>query len=1233
MNEHDDETRQIPPASKPGSNSQPDDLTMLTPPVSGSGQVNSDAQTVAFMPASGSGVSRPISSSAGASRAAAAPAPGVRRIGDYDLESEIARGGMGIVYKARQLSLNRPVAFKMILSGQFASAADVERFHVEAEAAAGLDHPNIVPIYEVGAFDGNHFFTMKLIDGRSMAHEMPRLVKAPRDGVRLLVKVCRAIHYAHQHSILHRDLKPANILLDGQGEPHVTDFGLAKRTGGDSQLTQTGTIVGTPSYMAPEQAAPSKVPLTTSADVYSLGAMLYEILTGRPPFKGDSPLDTLMLVINKEAERPRSINAAADRDLETIALKCLEKDPARRYGSAEALAEDLDRWLEGEPILARPIGSAERVVKWAKRRPAIAALAVGIATVTVLGIAGVIWQWREAVFQRGQTASAMVQVAQEAKAAEAARDQEAAQRAAAESARQQETIARTAADQQKAIAVDALTAAERSAYFNNVSLADHEWAANNIGHADQLLAASPAALRNWEWHYLDRLSHVEISSVAAGTRPIVAFAITGDGQRATSIDADLRAWSIDLRDGRVLRTTKLDGAPGLEVNSTSLSPDGSRFAATTVLITRGLIQQSTFVWDVATGRVVLARGGQSLTEDNAVALFPAGDRLVTAALGTGAAATPIQPGDLVARASAVSSSLRVWDVRTGDELPSLGVVSGVVSTLRLSRDGSRLAVSAKQVASPIDVVVLDVGTGKPIGTLGHSGDTKAVFAPDGQTIAAGTTGGVRVWAASGGTEHWTFAGEAGITSFSPDGTDVVAAMADRSIVVLDAGTGRLKARLLGSAASVTGVSVTASGKAIVSADAEHLRTFMVPPEAAALLAQGPVDTLTAAAVTPDGHRLVGLARGTLRGWDLASGKYLYGPASAPAPGDQTITAASQAIANAIAANSGQPVAAGNRMVFSADGRRTALVKTTFVTVGGVRQSRNGVRVYDTQTGQEVLAFNPASDPPGARASTAPAAADVITVVSMGLGLDRSGQHVALATMKASVGMSRGGTSAASSPVAGGPGLTIRGSDIDVWSAPTERPTTSIAMSNALTATLELSPDGRTAVSLSADFSNQQAGAVYRIHDLRTSRIIASFKGERESAPISYSRDGRLVAAETVRHTVTVVDLDHPDRPLVLPEHRSTVTRIAFSPDNTRIATLSGQGITLFDARSGTQLLALRESLGPYSAREVIVPGKVVSGATSLVYSDDGRQIVMTSVANDPRGIKVTIKAWDGSAKN
>ena len=283
------------------------------------------------------------------------------------------------------------------------------------------------------------------------------------------------------------------------------------------------------------------MPLTTSADVYSLGAILYEILTGRPPFRGNSPLDTVMLVLNKEADRPRSINASADRDLETVALKCLEKEPARRYGSAEALAEDLDRWLNQEPILARPIGTPERVIKWAKRRPAIAAMAAAVALATVAGVAGVIWQWREAVYQRGLAAEALVNLAAEAQQKELARSREAAQRAAAEAAQTQEAVARKAADEQRGIAVDALDSVERFQYLNSVTLADHEWAANNIGHVDQLLAAGPAPLRNWEWHYLGRLAHMETDALPAPGGRILAFAVSPDGTRATTVTADLNA--------------------------------------------------------------------------------------------------------------------------------------------------------------------------------------------------------------------------------------------------------------------------------------------------------------------------------------------------------------------------------------------------------------------------------------------------------------------------------------------------------------------------------------------------------------------------------------------------------------------------------------------------------------------------------------------------------------------
>jgi hypothetical protein len=324
-------------------------------------------------------------------------------VAGYEILGELGRGGMGVVYKARQIGFDRVVALKMILAGQFAASADLERFRTEAEAAGQLDHPNIVPLYQIGEQAGLPYFSLKFLDGGSLAQHLPQLAQDPRAAVRLLAAVARAVHHAHQRGLLHRDLKPANILLDSAGQAHVTDFGLARRLKGDSHLTQTGAILGTPSYMPPEQATGKKA-LTTAVDVYALGAILYEVLTGQPPFRAETPLDTLLQVLEREPERPGVLNPRANRDLEAICLKCLAKDPQERYGSAEALAADLERWLAGEPLSVRPPSLATLVRFWLRQH--FGAARWIMVTGILFGLVGGIGAWiRAGNFLLGRSAS------------------------------------------------------------------------------------------------------------------------------------------------------------------------------------------------------------------------------------------------------------------------------------------------------------------------------------------------------------------------------------------------------------------------------------------------------------------------------------------------------------------------------------------------------------------------------------------------------------------------------------------------------------------------------------------------------------------------------------------------------------------------------------------------------------------------------------------------------------
>jgi WD40 repeat protein/predicted Ser/Thr protein kinase len=330
---------------------------------------------------------------AGFAKPAAQPPPNpeparerIRYFGDYELLEEIARGGMGVVYRARQITLNRTVAVKVLLFGKFSSDEFVKRFETEAQAAASLQHPNIVAIHEIGEHDGHHYFSMDYVPGKSLGELVRESPLPPKRAAAYLKIIAEAIHYAHQHGILHRDLKPSNVLIDEFDQPRITDFGLAKQLKGDSELTKPGHVMGSPSYMPPEQASPKRGTTGTYSDVYSLGAVLYHLLSGRPPFLAETVEDTLYQLSNNEPVGLRRLNTSIPRDLETICLKCLHKEPRRRYDSALALAEDLKRWLAGQTILARPSNSLERAWRWARREPRIASLSAAVLFVLVAAV-------------------------------------------------------------------------------------------------------------------------------------------------------------------------------------------------------------------------------------------------------------------------------------------------------------------------------------------------------------------------------------------------------------------------------------------------------------------------------------------------------------------------------------------------------------------------------------------------------------------------------------------------------------------------------------------------------------------------------------------------------------------------------------------------------------------------------------------------------------------------------
>jgi WD40 repeat protein len=776
----------------------------------------------------------------------AAPGSGRPTVAGYEILGELGRGGMGVVYKARQTALKRLVALKMILAGSHAGQPELERFRREAEAVARLQHPHIVQIHEVGEAEGRPYFSLEYVAGGSLAHRLNGTPLPASQAARLVETLALAIHAAHQQGVVHRDLKPANVLLTADGQPKITDFGLAKLLEGDAGQTETGAVMGTPSYMAPEQAwGKSKVKTVGPvADVYALGAVLYELLTGRPPFRAETPLETLYQVVAEDPVPPSRFLPKVSRDLETICLKCLEKEPRKRYASALALADDLRRFLEGKPIQARPIGRVARLVKWAKRHPAATAF---LAAVTGFGLLSFV-QWREAEAQRGEAVTQREQA--DIQRDLARKGQEAAQKSAnvAEVRRREADKAKRLEAEQRRKAEAALERNRTLLCFANVGLAERAWLANNLGAARQHLDDCPRDLRGWEWDYVRGLCYGDLLTITL-PHPAYDAAFNHDGSLVACASA-----APDGKDGVCLydsesgkRVRPFSGHTG-PVGLVRFSPDGRLVVS--MSRERGEIK----LWDPSTGKV---RHSFQMRAVGDVVFSPDGGLLAAG-------------GDVSPQADGQErAEIRVWRVDTGEPAAAWPGPESPIKSLAFSPDGKRLVTGGGYLRKG-EVKVWDVAGRKEV--LSFDRHSSSVFAvacsPDGKRIA---TGGydhiIYLWDAETGRVLFTLGGHRSVISglaFSHDPKHPLLASAswDQSAKVWDAGTGQEMYTLRGHARAVTGVAFDREDQRLVTTSRDRtvkLWSAGRGSQAVEMAAAGSI-VVTSLAFHPRGRRLAAAAR-------------------------------------------------------------------------------------------------------------------------------------------------------------------------------------------------------------------------------------------------------------------------------------------------------------------------------------------------------------------------------------